>query len=263
MSRPRTYTTDLSHFLSDNGDVVVEGRAGELALYFGLMVEFGSVMDVEAVFVVPMPCSMPGRRGRCGTRLVVGRPSSDALEWSCPSCGDGGRITSWRRSCFDLSDGVLGAKFEAADEERVDAVVPLEELWAMRRLGGGTAQLRRLLVDASNFGEGYALFEASYPELEGLRDLATAVAELTRGADRRRLDRFAARLDAFRTTLPEFLEPSEGPVNLDDAIAGGVPATAIALARDIATRRGHDDVYVEDLLEAESELEQRRKMLLN
>jgi hypothetical protein len=72
------------------------------------------------------------------------------------------------------------------------------------------------------------------------RDHSTAGRAIPRGA------RFAARADAFRTTLPDFLEPPEEPVDLDDVIARGAPETTVGLARDIAAHRGRDDVYVED-----------------
>lgn len=258
MSAPRTYVTDLTHFLDSDGNVV-DGPAGKLARYLGLIVELGSVMDVGDGGLVPMFCSNPSRRRRCGSRLVVRRSSRESIEWECPTCGENGVIRNWFATRFGL--GAARAMMPTA--ETADVVVRSDELWAMRRLGGGVPVLRRKLVEAMDFGGGYLMFHADHGDIEELRDLSSDAAGRAGGKDRRLLDRFAARMDAFRTTLREFIEPAEPPVDLAAIEDAGTRPEVIALAREIAAQQGRDEVMFDDLMDAELAYERGRRLLLH
>jgi hypothetical protein len=132
------------------------------------------------------------------------------VEWECPGCGERGLITNWVGTGFDLR---TAPGMKRANEYR-DIIVPLDELDAMRRLGDGSPALRRLLVEAVDVDERYLVFLAGEDELLLLHESAQLAADRTRGEDRRLLDRFAARMDAFITTLPSFIQGPERPDRL-------------------------------------------------
>jgi hypothetical protein len=169
-----------------------------------------------------------------------------------------GVVHNWAGTRFDLS-GLGAPKTEGAQ----DAVVRVGELFAMRRLGRGVPALRRLLVEVMDLGEGYLSFWAGFAQLEELRNLAQQAADTARGEDRRFLDRFAARMDAFRTTLPDFLEPQEIPIDLAAAEKAGTPPDVIALAREVAAEHGRDEVMFEDIMAAEAAWKRGRRPALH
>jgi hypothetical protein len=206
---PRSYITDISDLLDDRGHPV-EGRAGRIARYLGLVVEAGSVMKEGHGGYIPMRCANPARRKLCASQLLAARPSRDTVEWECPGCGERGLITNWVGTGFDLR---TAPGMKRANEYR-DIIVPLDELDAMRRLGDGSPALRRLLVEAVDVDERYLVFLAGEDELSLLLESAQLAADRTRGEDRRLLDRFAARMDAFITTLPSFIQGPDRPDRL-------------------------------------------------
>jgi hypothetical protein len=205
----RSYVTDITHLLDEHGRPV-HGAAGSLARYLGLVVEAASVMIEGTGSYIPMRCANPARRKRCGEQLAAGIPSIGTIEWECPSCGECGLITGWSGTVYDLR---AAPKAESRGE-RCDVVVPLDELDAARRYCDVPPVLRRLLVEATGVGEDYLFFFAGHEHLLQLRDSARVAADSARGADRRLLDRLAARVDAFMTTLPEFVEGDERPREL-------------------------------------------------
>jgi hypothetical protein len=258
MQRPRTYVTDLTDLL-DEGGRVVEGPAGKMARYLGLIVELGSVMAIGDGGTVSMPCSNPTRRKVCGALIAIGRSSGESIEWSCRRCGESGVIRNWSGSCFDIGR----SRAMQPGPYTVNAVVRTTEVWAMRRLGGGVPALRRLLVEAVDFHDGYTMFTADHAELEALRDLAHEAATLARGPDRRLLDCFAARVDAFRTTLPDFIEPGAPSIDLAAAEDAGTPPEVIAIARELAAERGREQIEIEDLIDAKAAHQGGRRPMLH
>lgn len=201
---PRNYVTDLSHLLGPAGEPAA-GSAGKLARYFGLVVEAGSIMKRGEGRYIPMRCSNPVRRKTCASQLIAARPEDGTVEWECPGCGERGSVSNWSGTSFDLGS----VRPVRMVEESRDVVVPLDELDAMRRICVTSPGLRRLLVEAIGIGDDYLFFPASQDELVQLREYAQVGAEEAKGEDRRLLDRFAARMDAFITMLPEFTEDAE------------------------------------------------------
>ncbi|MBW2460221.1 MAG: hypothetical protein JRH11_01160 [Deltaproteobacteria bacterium] len=261
MPRPRSYTSDLSHFLDPDGHLV-GGPAAKMASYLALIVEAGSVLEVGQGEAGAMPCSNPSRRKRCRGFVGVARSAADCIEWECFKCLENGTIRGWRHTLFDLGSS---APMERTDGT-VEAAVFYEELWAMRRLTLGLIEpaLRALLVRALAFRDGYVLFEADYDQLEGLADAAAEATGDARGLDRRFLDRFSARMDAFRTTLPLFTQPHPFDVDPGDDAAddGSFAPEVVALAEEFAAKSGRGVASSEDLLEAEAAyLEGRRPLL--
>lgn len=201
---PRNYVTDLIDLLDPTGQPA-EGHSGKLARYFGLVVEAGSIMKRGEGRYIPMRCSNPVRRKTCASQLIAARPDDGTVEWECPACGERGRVSNWSGTTFDLGS----VRPVRMVEESRDVVVPLDELDAMRRLSYTPPLLRRLLVEAIGIGDNYLFFPASQDELIQLREYAQVSADEAKGEDRRLLDRFAARMDAFITMLPEFTEGAE------------------------------------------------------
>jgi len=240
-----------------------------MAGYLALVVEASSVLEVGQGDAGAMPCSNPARRKRCSGFVGVARSADDCIEWECFKCRENGTIRGWRHTLFDLGSS---APMERTDGT-VEAAVFYEELWAMRRLSLGLIEpaLRALLVRALDFRDGYVLFKADYDQLGGLADAAAEAADDARGLDRRFLDRFSARVDAFRATLPLFTEPHPfdvdpfdvDPDDDDDAADGeSFAPEVVTLAEEFAAKSGRGVASSEDLLEAEAAyLEGQRPLL--
>lgn len=201
---PRNYVTDLNDLLDPEGQPAA-GAPGKLARYFGLVVEAGSIMKQGEGRYIPMRCGNPVRRKVCASQLIAARPDHGTVEWECPGCGERGSVSNWFGTSFDLG----AVRPVRMVEESRDVVVPLDELDAMRRLSFTPPQLRRLLVEAIGIGDDYLFFPANQDELVQLREYAQVSADDAKGEDRRLLDRFAARIDAFITMLPEFTDAAE------------------------------------------------------
>jgi hypothetical protein len=196
---PRYYVSDLTHFVDDQGRAVA-GALGKLGRYLGLIVESASLMKEGHVGFIPLRCGNPVRRKRCHGQLTAGRAARDCIEWACPMCGEAGQITNWANTEFDLSPATGPEAYEGQSE----VLVPLDELNSMRRSGRGSRLLRQLLAEAIRVSDQHCFFLAHDRELLRLKELANIAANVARGEDRRLLDRFGARVDAFVTTLASF-----------------------------------------------------------
>lgn len=196
---PRYYVSDLTHFVDDQGRAV-SGALGKLGRYLGLIVESASLMKEGHVGYIPLRCGNPVRRKRCYGQLTAGRAARDCIEWACPTCGEAGQITNWANTEFDLSP----ATGPQAYEGQTEVLMPLDELNAMRRSGRGSRLLRQLLAEAIRVSDQHCFFLAHDRELLRLKELANIAGNVARGEDRRLLDRFGARIDAFVTTLASF-----------------------------------------------------------
>jgi hypothetical protein len=201
---PRTYVTDIQHLLDDSG-LPAPGPAGDMARYFGRIIEAGTVMPVGKGRLAPLRCTNPSHRRRCGGQLAVVIPSTGTIEWECIGCRERGVITNWTGTAFDLSQVAP----QKPGDERVDLVAPLAELDAVLRRCELARPLRRLLLDASGIGDEYLFVLTDYGQLVDLRDAASRAAETVSGNDRRMLDRFTGRVDGLATTLSAFLEADD------------------------------------------------------
>jgi len=197
---PRCFVTDFSDLLDGDGQPI-----GRYARYLGLIVEAGSIMSEGEGGYVPMRCANPHKKRACHAQLTASRTFQDQIEWECPSCGEQGVISNWVGTSFDLGS----APELPHHPEHRDVVVQLDELDSMRRLAGLSPRLRRLLVEAASIGNNYLFFLAGHHELVQLREAAKGAADRNRSAERRLLDRFCARMDAFITTLSSFIGEDE------------------------------------------------------
>jgi hypothetical protein len=152
------------------------------------------------VAYIPVRCGNPVRRKRCDGQLTAGRAARESIEWACPLCGEAGQINNWAGSEFDLGPALENVAYEG----QLEVLVPLEELHIMRRSGRGTRALRQLMAGAIRVSDKHCFFLAHDRELARLKEFAAMASNVARGEDRRLLDRFAARMDAFVTTLASF-----------------------------------------------------------
>ncbi len=237
MAPAHTYVTDLGHFL-DAGGSLVEGTAAKMALYLALIVEQGSVMEIGEGRSTAMPCARPSRRKRCGGLLSVGRSAEDSIEWECPHCGENGVIRGWESTQFNIGPSTP-MEFTG---DTIDAVVLVDELWAIRRRPLALLPaMRGLLVEAIDLGGGYVSFRADQDALEELAYTAQAAADDARRDDRRLLDRFTGRVDALRATLPRFSVPTPANPDLMAAAESDLPFEDIAVNREVAAYDEGDD----------------------
>ena len=185
---PVSYVTDLSHFYDETGKIV-PGNAGALGRYFGLLAEAGSRMAVGIERPLPMPCSLPTRRGACAGNVHVRCADAATITWVCPFCGTEGRLSGWRGAEFDLGHVALA--------EGDIALVPLDltELDAARRYVDLDATLRARLADATSDGFADAALTATLDEICALEAFARTAADAQRGDKRRWLDRFSAKCE--------------------------------------------------------------------
>ena len=200
----RCLVTDISDLLDVDGQPV-NGPTGRLARYLGLIIEAGSIMSEGEGGYVPMRCANPTRKRPCNAQLTASPTFQDHIEFECPSCGEQGLIVNWQGTCFDLTD----APELSHHPEHRDVVVQLDELDTMRRFGGLSPRLRRLLVEAASIGNNYLFFLAGHHELVQLREAARGAADRHKSGERRLLDRFCARMDAFITTLSSSISDEE------------------------------------------------------
>jgi hypothetical protein len=186
--QPISYVTDLSHFYDSSG-AIASGKAGLLARYLGLIVEPSSRMEIGAERALPMPCSIPTRRGACAGNVHVARPDAKTITWHCPFCGLSGLISGWAGAEFDLG--------QVRVPHAVVLVVPLDltELDAARRWVPLSPEMRARLADASSDGFADVELHASVDELVSFDTLAKTAADAERGDKRRWLDRFSAKCE--------------------------------------------------------------------
>ncbi|WP_276140859.1 DUF3024 domain-containing protein [Rhodococcus sp. T2V] len=95
------FVTDLRHFLDLPDEV--PGPARRLAEQLYDLVRAATAGDTGVRWLSALPCRRrPGNR-RCAGRMFVLRADTEGpIAWECSTCGDGGRISDWEGSPFDL-----------------------------------------------------------------------------------------------------------------------------------------------------------------
>ena len=102
--RPRTWITDMRHYLDDGMLADMPAPAEDVALHLGAIVAW-----VSSHAAAPMPetnvrCRVRTRaHGRCVGDLYAGLAQDDAIEWFCVLCRESGRISGWRDTFWDRS----------------------------------------------------------------------------------------------------------------------------------------------------------------
>lgn len=95
------YITDLTHFLDEKGAIGPKsGPARRLAEFLGSVVATASAQE-HGVATDPARCRNKKCKGPISSSIAL----DDAVEWVCAKCLEQGRITNWRHSFWDLSEG--------------------------------------------------------------------------------------------------------------------------------------------------------------
>ena len=101
---PETWTTDLKHFLDEDGNLAfIPGPAFRLAEYFTAIVAMASHPDPDVPSSFLVRCRRrPGRKPCPGMIDCDLDFETEAVGWWCPVCGDNGYIYNWQGSLWDL-----------------------------------------------------------------------------------------------------------------------------------------------------------------
>ena len=101
-----TWVTDITHFLDDNGEMIVEPvQARKLAEYFAAIVMLASHPDVDNPQGYEVKCRRNPNRKPCKEMIACWiEPENDNIFWICPKCQDRGTISNWRGTMWDMSD---------------------------------------------------------------------------------------------------------------------------------------------------------------
>jgi hypothetical protein len=93
------YITDLTHFLDHKGNIGPKsGPARRMAEFLGSVVVAASTpASVDPTSIGECRCL------KCKGTAIAEIAPDDAIEWFCEDCGQGGRISNWRGSFWDLS----------------------------------------------------------------------------------------------------------------------------------------------------------------
>jgi hypothetical protein len=104
--RPRTWITDMGHYLEDGMLADMPAPAVDLALHLGAIVGWVSSHARVPQFETNVCCRTRTRAfGRCVGDLQAGLAPDDAIEWFCILCRESGRISGWRQTPWDRSAG--------------------------------------------------------------------------------------------------------------------------------------------------------------
>lgn len=179
---------DLRHWLLPSGDLA---PAATLAPHVALVVECATV--VLETGITAMPCRHREGRRRCAGHLFVSR-EGDRIDWSCVACGDGGVISGWAGSQWDLTEVDIGP-----DDEDHGLLLPIDELRALRDLRLAPRSLRAAFACAQLVRDDLAGLSLTLAEIR-LAEAAITNAEVG-GRARRRLDRSLGRLQQVRLPL--------------------------------------------------------------
>lgn len=102
--RPRTWITDMRHYLGDGMLADMPAPAMDVALHLGAIVAWVTSHAAAPEFETNVRCRTRTRaHGRCVGDLQAGLAADDAIEWFCILCHENGRISGWRQTLWDRS----------------------------------------------------------------------------------------------------------------------------------------------------------------
>ena len=217
------FVSDLRHFLDLAEDT--PAPAVRLAEQLRDVVRAATVGERGASWVSALPCRRhPGNR-RCPGHICVRRMDVEAaISYECTGCGDGGLVSGWQDTQYDLRDdrhGVpVGTPIHFIVSEAVAAslraISPFDADYERLAYGART-QLGRLVLTATD------------EQLEGsLGHLAAEARRETKRPRRRRLDIAYEQLReaAGRSAEPKTASPSDRRAGGPVAATTATPASA-------------------------------------
>ena len=99
MNMPRTYVTDLQHFLDDQGDLAeMPNQAKQMAAFLVLIIDAITPEAPEDFVESGVRC-----RARKCTGEILARldPGDEVITWHCPACGQNGVVRNWQGTKWD------------------------------------------------------------------------------------------------------------------------------------------------------------------
>ena len=185
--------TDMLHFLGLPEDA--PGPARRLAEHLGGIVRAATAGDASTPWVSALPCRRRPAHRACPGRITIRRPEPPTpIEWRCSACDDGGIISNWEDSPFDLRRRRLAL----AGNSR-EVVVPDTIAAALRDLRLLDPDSERLVFRMRSHPDGAAL-TVTEDELEEL--IGFVAAEANHEPNRRRQQRLDAAFNALSDALP-------------------------------------------------------------
>jgi hypothetical protein len=98
------YMINTRHYLDEKGDIEPKkGPARKLADFTVAVIAHAS--DFERSENTPGPVCFKCRK-RDDRRVETGMTDDDTVVWYCPGCGTEGRVSNWRGTFWDLSQGM-------------------------------------------------------------------------------------------------------------------------------------------------------------
>jgi hypothetical protein len=102
--RPRTWITDMGHFLDGAMLADMPAPATDVALHLGAIVAWVSSHAPAPLFETNVRCRTRTRAdGRCVGDIHASIGPDDTIEWLCIVCRESGRISGWRQTPWDRS----------------------------------------------------------------------------------------------------------------------------------------------------------------
>jgi len=100
-----TYVVDMRHYLDgDSLPAAIPAPARRLAEHFGRIVGAATARPAGQEFTSPVPCRRrPGRRACPGPIRIRRSEVPPRIEWLCAACHDGGLISGFTGTPWDLS----------------------------------------------------------------------------------------------------------------------------------------------------------------
>jgi hypothetical protein len=105
VGRPRTFVTDLTHFLTEEGAIApMPGPARRLAEFLGNVVIDATTLRTEQDVGERVKCRRrPGRKPCPGEIETDFELDTDTIVWWCPVCGENGYIRNWKGTLWDCA----------------------------------------------------------------------------------------------------------------------------------------------------------------
>ena len=103
MGKPKTYVTDIRHFLTKSGELIDSpSPARKLASFLVLIVDSSTQSIPAENFDTSIRCRTKGCSGSIRATLLS---VADEIMWRCPVCGLQGSISNWQGTKWDQSQG--------------------------------------------------------------------------------------------------------------------------------------------------------------
>lgn len=188
------FVSDLRHYLDLPVDAT--GPARKMTKRLGDIVRAGTAGVVGSTWISALECHRrPGRRC-CPGRLAVLRDNVEGpIRWRCTGCGDGGVVSGWQDSPFDLRP----RRPHPLPATNAAVVVPRTVAATLRELTLLDPDCERLVFGAKTSGE-HAVLTCGDGDLEEL--IGYVAAEANHEENPRRQRRIDDAFAALSTAAP-------------------------------------------------------------